>query len=210
MSLVPITPLLAENIDFSQFLMIADPDFCHTDFAPAGLDAAGHMLEVIVIEKDTLQVVDDHVNCPVGSIPNLTVIGATGCSDPDVYMSLLEIWETDTSPIVRLLAEPKSIIKTFLNSVFVYDDKVVLTFNYSGDNRTMTLHEIDGGLGHSICIPSAVVHQKSPDAFASGLFILRKNRRLCFGRNHRKNRRNCSSASSSGSHCGKGRYPASH
>ncbi len=54
----------------------------------------------------------------------------------------------------------KRLIKTFLNSVFVYDDKVVLTFNYSGDGRTMTLHEIDGGLGHSIRIPSAVVHQK--------------------------------------------------
>ena len=52
----------------------------------------------------------------------------------------------------------RRLIKTFLNSVFVYDDKVVLTFNYSGDNRTMTLHEIDGGLGHSICSPSCVVH----------------------------------------------------
>ncbi len=56
----------------------------------------------------------------------------------------------------------KRLVKTFLNSVFVYDDKVVLTFNYSGDDRIMTLHEIDGGLGHSIRIPSAVVHQKSP------------------------------------------------
>ena len=54
----------------------------------------------------------------------------------------------------------RRLIKTFLNSVFVYDDKVVLTFNYSGDERIMTLHEIDGGLGHSIRIPSAVVHQK--------------------------------------------------
>ena len=54
----------------------------------------------------------------------------------------------------------KRLIKTFLNSVFVYDDKVVLTFNYSGDNRVMTLHEIDGGLGHSVCIPSGVVYQK--------------------------------------------------
>ena len=67
----------------------------------------------------------------------------------------------------------KRLIKTFLNSVFVYDDKVVLTFNYSGDDRTITLHEIDGGLGHSIRIPSAVVHQmKNPDAYASGFFVL--------------------------------------
>ena len=54
----------------------------------------------------------------------------------------------------------KRLVKTFLNSVFVYDDKVILTFNYSGDNRTITLHEIDGGLGHSIRIPRSVVHQK--------------------------------------------------
>ena len=65
----------------------------------------------------------------------------------------------------------RRLIKTFLNSVFVYDDKVVLTFNYSGDDRTITLHEIDGGLGHSICIPSCVVHhEKNPDAYASGFF----------------------------------------
>ena len=73
----------------------------------------------------------------------------------------------------------KRLIKTFLNSVFVYDDKVVLTFNYSGDDRTITLHEIDGGLGHSICIPSAVVHHEiNPDAFASGFFHIP---RTCYG-----------------------------
>ena len=65
----------------------------------------------------------------------------------------------------------KRLIKTFLNSVFVYDDKVVLTFNYSGDDRTITLHEIDGGLGHSIRIPSAVVHQKKSSCFCRGSFF---------------------------------------
>ena len=64
----------------------------------------------------------------------------------------------------------KRLIKTFLNSVFVYDDKVVLTFNYSGDDRTITLHEIDGGLGHSIRIPSAVVHQKKQTPFGVCFF----------------------------------------
>ena len=74
--------------------MVADPDLCHTDFAPAGLDTAGHMLEVIVIEKDTLQVVDDHVDCPVGSIPNLAVIGSPGCGDPDMNMGLFKARDT--------------------------------------------------------------------------------------------------------------------
>lgn len=58
------------------------------------------------------------------------------------------------------IACQKRLIKTFVNSVFVYDDKVVLTFNYSGDNRTMTLKEIDAGLQQGIRIPCAVVHQK--------------------------------------------------
>lgn len=53
----------------------------------------------------------------------------------------------------------KRLIKTFLNSVFVYDDKVVMTFNYSGDRRTITLKEIDAGLQQGIRIPRAVVHQ---------------------------------------------------
>ena len=65
----------------------------------------------------------------------------------------------------------RRLIKTFLNSVFVYDDKVVLTFNYSGDDRTITLHEIDGGLGHSICIPSAVVHQEKRTSIRMSFFL---------------------------------------
>ena len=41
--------------------MAADPYLCHTHFAPTGLYAEGHMLEVVVIEKDTLQVIDDEI-----------------------------------------------------------------------------------------------------------------------------------------------------
>ena len=72
----------------------------------------------------------------------------------------------------------KRLIKTFLNSVFVYDDKVVLTFNYSGDDRTITLHEIDGGLGHSICIPSAVVHHDKSLLLLQEVFVVYGHRRV--------------------------------
>ena len=54
----------------------------------------------------------------------------------------------------------KRLIKTFLNSVFVYDNKVVLTFNYSGDNRTITLKEIDAGLQQGVRIPETNAYQK--------------------------------------------------
>ena len=53
----------------------------------------------------------------------------------------------------------KQLIKTFINSVFVYDNKVVLTFNYSGDDRTITLHEIDAGLQQGVCMPRATACQ---------------------------------------------------
>lgn len=37
----------------------------------------------------------------------------------------------------------KRLIAAFVNAVFVYDDRVTITFNYSGDNRTITLAEVD-------------------------------------------------------------------
>ena len=38
--------------------MAADPHLCQTHFAPAGLYAEGHVREVVIVEKDTLQVID--------------------------------------------------------------------------------------------------------------------------------------------------------
>lgn len=37
----------------------------------------------------------------------------------------------------------KRLISTFINAVFVYDDKVTIAFNYSGDDRMITLEEVD-------------------------------------------------------------------
>lgn len=37
----------------------------------------------------------------------------------------------------------KRLIATFVNAIFVYDDKITITFNYSGDNRTITLADVD-------------------------------------------------------------------
>ena len=87
--------VLAEDFKLFQVLMVANSHFCHTDFAPTGHYATGHMLKVIVIEKDTLQVVDDYIDGPVGSIPDLSVIGSSGGSDPDVNMGLFKARNAD-------------------------------------------------------------------------------------------------------------------
>lgn len=54
----------------------------------------------------------------------------------------------------------KQLVKTFVNSVFVYDDKIVLTFNCSSDDRLIILHEIDAGLQHGVRLPCALSHKK--------------------------------------------------
>lgn len=71
----------------------------------------------------------------------------------------------------------KRLIKIFLNSVFVYDDKVVLTFNYSEDGKILTLHEIDGGLGTCIRIPSGLVHHAKKGLLQNTMF--RSNPQVC-------------------------------
>ena len=62
----------------------------------------------------------------------------------------------------------KRLIKTFVNSVFVYDDKVVLTFNYSGDNRTITFNEIDAGIKEGVRIPESSAHHCFVGAVTAG------------------------------------------
>ena len=51
----------------------------------------------------------------------------------------------------------RRLIDIFVNAVFVYDNQVTITFNYSGDNRTITLAEVDGAAG-CVRAPSASGH----------------------------------------------------
>ena len=55
----------------------------------------------------------------------------------------------------------KEIIDTFVNSVFVYDDKLVLTYNYKDGTETLTLQEIESVLSSnltSMCPPRKRPH----------------------------------------------------
>ncbi len=38
------------------------------------------------------------------------------------------------------------LIDSFVNAVYVYDDKLVLTFNYNEANTTVTLDEVNGSI----------------------------------------------------------------
>lgn len=59
-------------------------------------------------------------------------------------------------------------IDFFVNAVFVYDDRVTITFNYSGDNRTITLPEVDPSA-------QAVRSMKKPPVETGGFFVRRSS-----------------------------------
>lgn len=44
----------------------------------------------------------------------------------------------------------KEIIDIFLNSVYVYDDRLVLTYNYRDGTETLTLQEIEAAFGSDL------------------------------------------------------------
>lgn len=54
----------------------------------------------------------------------------------------------------------KRLIETFINSIFVYDDRIIVNFNYSGDKRTVTLSDVsnietEGEVFDSVCYGGA-------------------------------------------------------
>ena len=44
----------------------------------------------------------------------------------------------------------RGIIDTFVNSVYVYDDKLILTYNYKDGSHTLTLKEIEAALSSDL------------------------------------------------------------
>ena len=43
-------------------------------------------------------------------------------------------------------AARRRLIETFVNSIYLWNDKITMTFNYSGDTRRVTLQDIESGL----------------------------------------------------------------
>ena len=68
----------------------------------------------------------------------------------------------------------KRLIDTFVNAVFVYDDKLILTYNYQHGTQKITLKEVEDFLGSDLVglsPPKKSWNQKIP-----GLFTFWKNR----------------------------------
>ena len=61
----------------------------------------------------------------------------------------------------------RQIIDTFVNSVYVFDDRVVLNFNFTDDAKTVTREEVLG----SSAVDNAPPH-KNPQIFVWRFFVL--------------------------------------
>ena len=62
----------------------------------------------------------------------------------------------------------KEIIDTFVNSVYVYDDRLILTYNYKDGSQTLTLQEINAALSSDltgICPPKSSRFRLKPGTF---------------------------------------------
>ncbi|MEA4852893.1 MAG: recombinase family protein, partial [Christensenella sp.] len=46
---------------------------------------------------------------------------------------------------VRDITFCRRLIDTFINSIFLYDDKVVITYNYKGKKKTLKLKDVKDG-----------------------------------------------------------------
>ena len=71
-----------------------------------------------------------------------------------------------TSIELRLdVASRKRLVESFVNAVFIYDDKVVFTFNYKDGSKTATIDEINAELGSDLEGTSPPYHTKGQPTF---------------------------------------------
>ena len=85
-----------------------------------------------------------------------------------ILWTLLKLRELDFEDI----GAQKRLVATFVNAVFVYDGKVTITFNYSGDSRTISLEEVDAAEGAGfVCSAPNTTTQISPETDSFGRYL---------------------------------------
>ena len=65
----------------------------------------------------------------------------------------------------------KRLIDTFVNAVYVFDDKLVLTYNYQHGTQTISLEEIESALSSDLRCGSP---PKAPKSLDFGAFLMRR------------------------------------
>ena len=65
----------------------------------------------------------------------------------------------------------KRIIDTFVNAIYLFDDKIVIAYNFKGGTETITMKDIEAAYGSDLTMMSPVEYiQKTAEPFLSAVF----------------------------------------
>lgn len=143
---------------------------------------AGMVLEVQARENTSLPVLKEQLVQAEQGIQNMLNAIQQGISTPSTKQRLEELEETKERLTVSILQEElqkprlskeqilfflhrfrdidttkqehrQRLVDSFVNAVYVYDDKIILTFNYQDGTETITLDDINGSDLEAECPP---------------------------------------------------------
>ena len=66
----------------------------------------------------------------------------------------------------------KQIIDTFINSIYVFDDKIVFTYNFQDGTEPITLAEIEAAFGSDLAKVAPPKNPLKPDGFGGFCYVL--------------------------------------
>lgn len=75
----------------ADLLIIRNAEDRDTFFAPPSDHRKGHVLHIVVTEKDALQVIENNLDRPVGGVPHPRVIAAPRRDDLNLYERFFKI-----------------------------------------------------------------------------------------------------------------------
>ena len=76
---------------------------------------------------------------------------------------------------VRQQSHRKMLIDTFINAIFLYDDKMVITFNYKEGTKTITFAELQEAISNKNGSDLDCLVAPIPRSFERGIFLCRTN-----------------------------------
>ena len=117
---------------------------------------AGAVSETLITRLNSLE---DQKKDLQATIANIGLEGGLKLTRDHIEYFLLQFRKMDyEDPEVQ-----KRLIKTFVNSVFVFDDELTITFNYSGNDSTITLRDLKekGSEGFGQCLLCSTIANTS-------------------------------------------------
>ena len=76
------------------------------------------------------------------------------------------------------------LIDSFVNAVYLYEDKIILTFNYKDGSKTITLAEVEGSDLSVLGAPKTSTHRVLVFLFVRGRGSRTRRRHLCRKQSH--------------------------